>query len=325
MIARNAATALQVELRRLLVSLDRSDLCLLAAMSANLRSGVPVQGHAPPRRLSRREWFGARTWLTKAPAGQLTQIAIEVVAVAARLLREVHSCAPEVVSEPDGEQLHLLLTTLGRPVAPVVLFGLLLHDGFSAHAVAWRHRNTLEHAVRDTGNSVTFDQLDKLTKSGNQAVEEHMEYAGTTPVNTEQRDPDSLIALLAEAREEADALAVTLRSAADVVLGGGAVPTEVDVALAAYRARRETMISALGDDVDPESMPTFDDMGAWIADLRARAARRAEEESRAQARSDELAALERQIRELQAQRDGLLSPPAEQTAPAPASEPAVSA
>ena len=131
MIARSAATAdVHVELRRWLVSLARGDLCLLAAMSENLRSGVPAQGHAPPRRLSRREWLGARAWLTKAPAGQLTQIAIEVIDVAARLLREVHSCAPEVVSEPDGEQLHRLLTTLGRPVAPVVLFGLLLDDGF---------------------------------------------------------------------------------------------------------------------------------------------------------------------------------------------------
>jgi hypothetical protein len=130
MIARSAPTDIQVELRRWLVSLDRGDLCLLAAMSENLRSGVPAQGHAPPRELSRREWLGARAWLTKAPAGQLTQIAIEVVDVAARLLREVHSCAPEVVGDPDGEQLHRLLTTLGRPVAPIVAFGLLLHDGF---------------------------------------------------------------------------------------------------------------------------------------------------------------------------------------------------
>src|SRR5262249_55609160 len=156
--------------------------------------------------------------------------------------------------------------------APIVLFGLLLHDDFSAHTVAWRRRNTLERAIRDTGNFVTFDQLDKLTKSGNQIAGEHMEYAGATRVNTEQRDPESLTALLAEAREEADALAVTLRSAADVVLCGGAFPAKVDVATAAYRARREAMLSALGDDVDPASMQTFDDMCASIADLRARAA-----------------------------------------------------
>jgi hypothetical protein len=308
MITRSAATDLQAEFRRWLVSLGRDDLCLLAAMSENLRIGVPSPGHAVPRQLSRREWLGARAWLTKAPAGQLTQIAIEVVDVAARLLCAVHSYAPEVAADPDGEQLHRLLSTLGRPVAPVVLFGLLLHDGFSAHPVAWRHRSTLEQAVRDTGNSVTFDHLNKLEKNGNQAVGGHMDYADTTHVNTEPRDPESLTALLAEAREKADALAATLRSAADVVLGGGTVPVEIDGALAAYQTCRQKLLSALGDDIDPASMPTFDDMSAWIADLKARALR-AEEERREQTRAVELAAIERRIQELQAQRDGLLSSP----------------
>ncbi|MER5262777.1 hypothetical protein ABTZ99_11970 [Actinosynnema sp. NPDC002837] len=281
---------LPAELRKWLTALNDPDFSVLLAVCDQLRVAAqmppPARDARPP---VRREVRAARAHAVKMSSHQLAHLAVSALSIATRVLTTHCKFTPDVVGDPDLDQLRRMLVALGNPLGRLALFGLLLGD-VPVTALATRHRSDLEAALKDAGRSPTaaFAEVyehPSEAPQGDTAARANGNVPGVIvpDMTAEPRlaELDALEEALESLRDRAAGLAELLRCAVDATVRGTEPDHELDRSLTEYREQRRAFFDSLAGLIGKAGISDFDSAGASLAEFRVEVLARLKEEEEA--------------------------------------------
>ncbi|MER7010808.1 hypothetical protein ABT324_05195 [Saccharopolyspora sp. NPDC000359] len=272
-----SVTGLTQQVRKWLAALNESELGIVLTVCDRLRSAAKLPQVPKRASATSRDQAACHIWARKTSGQHIESVITSALPAIANLLVEHYGWAPDQVEEPDIEQLTEMLTTLGRPIGQLGLYGLLLTEQ-PASRLAREHHGALEKALQsaDVKRAPEPDEKHNDPTGGRQDPSQGIEGAADgkvdpAPAQLDAAALDELAKCVSDLQQLATSLAEQLRTTAAAVDAGRAVDLGVNTLLTSYDQQHETLVAGMAEHTPEFADAGFEDieilLSSWRADL----------------------------------------------------------